>query len=107
MDIPVLFKENKIKRIVKVCFLSTPCVSVYNAIFQRSFFATINRLTSIILLKMKYSYRLGESFVIKADLHGAHLIRKTILNNPFTTAIISKTGRNNDREAIGVVDLDM
>lgn len=103
IDLPVSFGEGKNKRILKVCFLVIPYKNIYNGLLGRSFLAALNKVASMVHLKMEYHNSSYELVVIATNLRGAHLIQETVLKNPIMSAITFEREKKKDWEAIGMV----
>lgn len=82
VEFPVSVREGKDARIVKVCFFVVPYRNIYNCLKRRSFLTSLDVMASTIRIKMKYHNDSYGVVVILIDLHGAHMIHKTILKNP-------------------------
>lgn len=91
---------------MNVYFLVIPYQSAYNFILQRSFLTKLYVVTSTIHLKIKYHNNSGELFIIPANLHGARMIKETILKNPCVNALtFEKKRKKTSTHAIVVVGL--
>lgn len=107
IELSVSFEERKGEQPMNVCFLVIPYENVYNDILERSFLAILNALASLIYLKMKYHNNACKLVVILANLRGDDLIHEAILKNPLAVALTSKRQKNETRQTVSMIDLDV
>lgn len=83
-----------------------PCETVYNRILNQPFLLTLDALTSLFHLKMKYYNDLSKPVVVKANMCETQRIHEAMLKKSLAATVIPEKRKEACKE-IDVVDLDV